>query len=175
MRVLSIFETVSGEWHWPSLLAMIGWLIGSLVTGAFIVATLYFNWLDREKNGPWRLSPQQESTLMELLKKAPKGRLAVEYTAADQMRAYKFAEKLKEIFVASGYDVWAHMPSFVESGGPALTGLRIEVKKSNEVSDAVGAHIQGAFLAIGFAAPGMNITNNNYADDYAVVRVGIRP
>jgi hypothetical protein len=175
MRILSLFQTVSGEWHWPSLLTVFGWVVGSLITGVFIFANLYVGRLDREKSGPWQLSQQQEITLLELFKKAPKGRLAVEYSAADQLRAHKFAEKLKEIFVASGYDVWGYMPSFVETGGPALVGLRVDVKKSNETSDNVGGHIQRAFIAIDFDAPGRNITSNNYEDDFVVVRVGIKP
>jgi len=30
---MNIFETADGSAHWPSIITMLGWLIGSMVTG----------------------------------------------------------------------------------------------------------------------------------------------
>lgn len=48
MRALvSLFQTATGAWHFPSILAVAGWLVGSAVTGGFIFANLKVNRDDR--------------------------------------------------------------------------------------------------------------------------------
>jgi len=47
--MLSLFQTAQGSWHIPSILMASSWLIGSLVTGFFIVANLRVNRNDRLK------------------------------------------------------------------------------------------------------------------------------
>ena len=170
MRMLSLFQTADGGWHWASILTVIGWLIG----GAIIFATLVVNRNDRVKQGPWEFSAQQAANFATSLKDAIKGKVAIEYTKADEKRSRDFALKLKAIFESSGYDVWGYMPAFIQSSGDPITGIQIRIKKGQQ-SDVVGGVIQRAFQKIGFNAEGVVGTDNNYEDDRAVILVGIKP
>jgi hypothetical protein len=170
MRLLSLFQTADGGWHWVSILAVAGWL----ATGAIIFATLVVNRNDRVKQGSWEFSKEQVANFAASLKDAVKGKIAIEYTKADEKRARDFALKLKAIFESSGYDVWGYMPAFIQSSGDPVTGIQIGIKKG-QPSDIVGGFIQRAFQKIGFDAQGVVRTDNNYEDDRAVILVGIKP
>jgi hypothetical protein len=151
-------------------LTVISWLVG----GAFIFASLVINRNDRLKQGGWEFSKEQEATFSASLKDAVKGKIAIEYTRADEKRARDFALKLKGIFESSGYDVWGYIPAFTEASGEPVTGIQIQIKK-NQPSDTVGGFIQRAFQQISIEAQGVVSTNNNYEDDTAVILVGIKP
>lgn len=170
MRLLSLFQTADGGWHWVSILAVAGWL----ATGAIIFATLVVNRNDRVKQGSWEFSKEQVTNFGASLKDAVKGKIAIEYTKADEKRARDFALKLKAIFESSGYDVWGYMLAFIQSSGDPVTGIQIGIKKG-QPSDIVGGFIQRAFQKIGFDAQGVVRTDNNYEDDRAVILVGIKP
>jgi hypothetical protein len=169
-QVLSIFQTAEGGPHWISILTVAGWL----VTGFFIFTSLVLNRNDRIKQGPWQFSGSQQTKFVELLSGAVKGKIALEYSKADEKRAHDFAVKLKAIFEAAGYDVWGYMPAFIQSSGEPITGVQIQVVKG-QPSDEVGSYIQKAFQNIGFEAPGVTRNNNNYPDDTALILVGIKP
>ena len=49
-QMLSLFQTAQGSWHVPSILMASSWMIGSLVTGFFMVANLRVNRDDRIKS-----------------------------------------------------------------------------------------------------------------------------
>jgi hypothetical protein len=145
-----------------------------LVTGSFIVASLVINRNDRVAQGPWVLSPTQESTLVEGLGLTLKGKVALEYSNSDSKRVYGFAMKLKEILERSGYEVWGYVASYIQSSGEPISGIRVEIVKG-QPSDYVGAGLQKALIAAGIDAPGIERQNNNYASDTAVIRVGSKP
>jgi hypothetical protein len=185
--MISLFQTASGSWHWPSILMAIGWL----VTGLLMFATLYANRNDRvksahqvdeittqltatqEKLAPWKLSDVQEETFMAYLKDAPKGRVAIEYIRSDEKRSRDFAIKIKDMLAASGYDVWGYMAGFEQADSPPLIGVQILIK--DKQSDVVGGFIQRAFKGIGIEAEGAHRANNNYEDDRVVIWIGIKP
>ena len=87
-----------------------GWLVGSLVTGGVLLATLHYNRNERvrvaEEKAPWGLSPQQEEVLLERIANGPKGKVALEFSAADRIRVRDFAHKLGDLFRAAGLEVW---------------------------------------------------------------------
>jgi hypothetical protein len=82
MRLLSLFQTADGGWHWVSILAIAGWL----ATGAIIFATLLVNRNDRVNQGSWEFSKEQAANFAASLKDAIKGKIAIEYTKADEKR-----------------------------------------------------------------------------------------
>jgi hypothetical protein len=177
--MMSLFQTASGSWHWPSILQLAAWLATFAVSGFFLFANLNLTRQERvrvaqveEQKGPWKLSDAQRQTFSDHLREAPKGNIAIEYTAADQVRSYDFAVRLRELLIAAGYDVWGHMPAFQQSGAAPLIGIQIGIK---DQSDVLGGYMQRAFKAIGIDANGARITNNNYPDDYVVIFVGIKP
>src|SRR5690349_2682371 len=43
--MLAWLQTASGGWHWPSVLATVGWLFAGLI----MVATVFVNWQDRQR------------------------------------------------------------------------------------------------------------------------------
>jgi hypothetical protein len=170
--MLSLFQNASGGWHWPSILAVAGWLIGSAVTGGFIFANLTFNRIERDKAGPWRVTESQVERFSNYLKDAPKGKIAIEYSASDQVRAQAFATTIKDLLTRAGYNVWGYMPAFQQTGNsPPLVGIQIGTK---DQSTAIGEVIRQAFKAIGIDASSARITNNNYEDDYVVIFIGIK-
>jgi hypothetical protein len=174
---MSIFETADGSAHWPSIIAMLGWLVGSLVTGGVLLATLHYNRNERvrvaEEKAPWRLSPQQEQIIVERITPGPKGKVALEFSAADRVRVRDFAHKLSDLFATAGLEVWGYIPAFQEAAGLPIIGLRIGVKPG--VAESVGLSIRDALAAAGLAATVYPNNNNNYADDFAVVFVGLKP
>jgi len=147
---------------------------GWVVTGGFIIASLVIYRNDRVTQGPWILTPAQESKFADGLKMAFKGKVALEYGNSDAKRVYGFASKLKEVFETSGYDVWGYMPSYIQSSGEPIKGIRIEVVK-DQPSDHVGAGIQQAFIAAGIDAPGVERQNNNHPPDTALIMIGTKP
>jgi hypothetical protein len=169
-NLFALFQTADGGWHWVSILTVVSWIVG----GVFIFASLVINRNERLKQGGWEFSKEQEKTLSASLKDAVKGKIAIEYTRADEKRAHDFALKLKAIFESSGYDVWAYMPAFTQASGDPVTGIQIQIKR-NQPSDTVGSFIQRAFKEINIEATGVVSTNNNYEDDRAVILVGIKP
>jgi hypothetical protein len=174
---MNIFETADGSAHWPSIIAMLGWLIGSLVTGGVLLATLHYNRNERvrvaEEKAPWRLSPQQEQVIVEKITAGPKGKVAIEFSAADRIRVRDFAHKLRSVFAIGGLEVWGYIPAFREAAGPPVIGLRIGVKSG--IAETVGLSIRDALAAAGLAATIHPNNNNNYEDDFAVVFVGMKP
>lgn len=171
--MISLFQNVSGSWHWPSILAVVGWLIGSAVTGGFILANLTLNRIEREKAGPWKITEAQKEKFSNFLRDTPKGRVALEYTATDQVRAHALAVTLKDMLEKTGYDVWGYMPAFQQTGNaPPVVGIQIGIKDQSAV---VGEHMKQAFEAMGIDARHARMTNNNYEDDYVVIFVGIKP
>lgn len=188
---ISLFQTASGSWHWPSVLTTAGWLVGFVVTGFFLFAGLYVNRFERVKSAaemekskgaleqlqeaqqPWQFSAQQRDRFIAALTDAVKGKVAVEYIRSDERRAYPFAMEMKRILDASGYDVWGHVPGFEQAGSAPLVGVGIIIK--DKQSDIVGGFLQRAFKQAGIEAVGMRRTNNNYEDDRAIIWIGIRP
>jgi hypothetical protein len=127
----------------------------------------------KDREAPWRLTQEQKNKFSAYLKNAPKGKVAIEHSAADGKRSNDFAIEIKNMLEASGYDVWGYMSAFQEASGAPLTGIQIQIK--DQQSDIVGGGIQRAFKAIGIEASGAHRTNNNYADDFVVILVGIKP
>jgi hypothetical protein len=168
--LLSLFQTAEGGPHWISILTFAGWL----VTGGFILTSLVVNRNDRVVQGPWILTPRQESKFIEGLKTAVKGKVALEYSNSDTKRVRGFALKLEELLKQSGYDVWGYVASYIQSSGEPINGIRVEIVKSQS-SDSVGAGIQKAFVAAGIEAPGVERQNQNYQPDTALIRVGNKP
>lgn len=168
--MLSWFQTSTGSWHLPSILALVGWL----ATSATLFATLKVNADERERNGPWKLSSAQVQQFSAALNGAPRGHLAIEYIALDATRSQPFADKLREMLGSAGYNVWGYIPAFQQTGNVApLVGIRIGTKAG--ISDSVGGPIQHAFETIGITTSHEVIMNNNYADDFVVILVGIKP
>ena len=97
----------------------------------------------QKAQAPWELSPQQEEVFISQLKKAPKGKVAIEYIRSDDIRSRDFAVKIKSILADSGYDVWGYMAGFMQADAPPLVGIRISIK--DEKSDIVGGGLQRAF------------------------------
>ena len=168
--LLSLFQTAEGGPHWTSILTFAGWL----ATGCFIIASLVVNRNDRVAQGPWVLSPAQESKFIEDLKTAVKGKVALEYSNSDAKRVRGFAMKLKDVLEKSGYEVWAYVASYIQSSGVPTSGIRVEIVKG-QPSDYVGAGIQKAFIAAGIDAPGIERQNNNYEPDTVLIKVGNKP
>jgi len=56
----------------------------------------------QKAQAPWELSPQQEEVFISQLKKAPKGKVAIEYIRSDEIRSRDFAVKIKSILADSG-------------------------------------------------------------------------
>jgi hypothetical protein len=174
---MNIFETADGSAHWPSIITMLGWLIGSMVTGGVLLATLHYNRNERvrvaEEKAPWKLSPQQEQVIIERITAGPKGKVALEFSAADRIRVRDFAHTLGALFGSAGLEVWGYIPAFQEAPGPPIVGLRIGVKPG--VAASVGLSLRDALAAAGLVATVYPNNNNNYADDFAVVMVGMKP
>ena len=164
-----MFQNVSGSWHWPSILLVVGWLI----SGVFIFANLTYSRNEREKAGPWKITEAQKEKFSNSLREAPKGRVALEYTATDQVRAHALAVILKDMLEKAGYNVWGYMPAFQQTGNATpVVGIQVGIKDQSAV---VGEHIKQAFETIGIDARRARMTNNNYEDDYVVILVGIKP
>jgi hypothetical protein len=181
--MISLFQTAIGGWHWPSVFSLITLLLSFITfigSGFVTFANLKINRADRIEaarldrvRGPWILSSEEVKTFEAALADAPKGKVAIEYSAMDQLRVRDFAVKLKDILEGIGYEVWGYIPAFREAGGPATIGIKIGIKVGK--SDEVGGFIQSAFSSIEINAPGHHITNNNYPDDYVVIFVGAKP
>jgi len=129
----------------------------------------------QKAQAPWELSPQQEEVFISQLKKAPKGKVAIEYIRSDEIRSRDFAVKIKSILADSGYDVWGYMAGFTQADAPPLVGIRISIK--DEKSGIVGGGLQRAFKAIGISAEGVRrpVQDATYEDDYTVIYVGRKP
>jgi hypothetical protein len=167
--MFSIFQDASGNLHWPSTLAAIGWV----VAGVLLFVNLWFGKLDRDKSGPWKINEEQKQVFSTYLQKARKGKVAVEYSASDHVRAHAFATIVKEMLEKGGYDVWGYMPTFQQTGSaPPRVGIFIGAKP---IAKANAEHINGAFKASNILAQIVPQNNNNYEDDRAVVYIGIKP
>ena len=129
----------------------------------------------QKAQAPWELAPQQKEALSSQLKKAPKGKVAIEYIRSDEIRSRDFAVKIKSILEDSGYHVWGYMAGFMQADAPPLVGIRISIK--DEKSDIVGGGLQRAFKAIGINAERVRraVQDATYEDDYAVIYVGRKP
>lgn len=181
--MISLFQTATGGWHWPSVFSLITLLLSFITfigSGFVTFANLKINRADRIEaarlervRGPWTLSDDEIKTFTAALADAPKGNVAIEYSAMDQLRSRDLAMKLKSILESLGYQVCGYVPAFREAGGPATIGIKIGIKAGK--SDEVGGFIQRAFLSIKIEAQGHHIANNNYADDYVVIFVGAKP
>src|SRR5437879_2342888 len=92
-RMFSIFQDASDNWHAPSILAAIGWLIA----GILLFVNLWYAKIDRDRNGAWKVTEAQKETFSNFLRETPGGKVAVEYTATDQLRSNALATILKEL------------------------------------------------------------------------------
>lgn len=45
--MLQYFQTVDGNWHWPSIWPTLAWFFGALAAGFFVVGRLYTDYRDR--------------------------------------------------------------------------------------------------------------------------------
>jgi hypothetical protein len=168
--MLGLFQTADGGAHWPTLITFAGWL----VAGVLMFSSFAISRNDRLKNGPWVFDAKQEAAFEAALSEETKGKIAVEYTKADEKRAYDFAMKLADLLETAGYDVGEYVPAFIQASGPPITGVQIRVKKDMP-SDVVGAGIQRAFKTAGIEAAGFVRRDNNYEDDRAVILIGLKP
>jgi hypothetical protein len=167
--MLSLFQDASGNWHWPSVVTGIGWTLSTLV----ILASLYIGMKERERAGPWKLTAEQVERFTSYLKSTPPGKVAIEYTAADQVRSHAFADTLGKMIAQGGYDLWGYMPAFQQTGNaPPIKGIVIGTKAAAQTTSQ---RLQEAFKLVGIAAPIQNQGNDNHEADRAVVYVGIKP
>jgi hypothetical protein len=157
--MLTIFQTASGSWHWPSIIMATGWIL----TGLCLVATLRFNRSDRiaayekEKSSAAELRSTQE-TLKDAQEKANAARALAEElklkqgprTISDEQRVALIAElkaapKGPVIVQSDWTDAeakgYARQISSVlsDAGFPVVTGVTLQVL-------AIGA--QGSFMFI---------------------------
>jgi hypothetical protein len=173
VKALHLFQNVNGSWHWPSIVLVAGWLAGSAVTGCFVFANLFVNRTDRERIGPWTLTDRQVAAFVDNLRVQPSGRVAIEYTASDQLRSQAFASRIKEMMREAGYDVWDYSPAFQQTGNaPPMVGIEISTRPQTQT---VGQRIERAFASMGVNSRLTSIMNNNYEDSYVVIYVGIKP
>jgi hypothetical protein len=167
--MLSLFEDASGNWHWQSVLTATGWVLAGLV----LFLGLWIGKIERDKAGPWKVSEAQRASFLNYLKATPAGKVAIEYTAADQVRSHAFATIVGKMIAGGGYNVWGYMPAFQQTGNAApLVGVKIGIKPQ---SRSTGEHIQKAFMSAGIEASIGPEASNNYEDDRAVVYIGIKP
>ena len=157
--MLSIFQTASGSWHWPSIIMATGWIL----TGLCMIATLRVNRSDRiaayekEKSSAAELKSTQE-TLRDAQDKATAARALAEElklkqgprTISDAARAAIIAELISAprgpvIVQADWTDAeakgYAKQISSVlyDAGFPVVSGVTLQVL-------AIGA--QGSFMFI---------------------------
>ena len=170
MAVLGLFQTAEGAPHWPTVLTFTGWVVaGALMFGSFAISRN-----DRLKSGPWIFDAAQQAAFKKALENNPKGKVAIEYSKADEKRGYEFATKMKALLEGAGFDVWGYTPAFIQSSGPPITGIQIMIKKDT-ASDTTGGILQRAFKTAGIDAPGYFRNDNNYEDDRALIQIGIKP
>ena len=87
-RMISLFQTASGAWHFPSILMVASYVIGTLVTGGFICANLRVNRADRIRAFEKELEDAKlKSGLSEEVKilKSENGTLATQSAAIKQL------------------------------------------------------------------------------------------
>ena len=165
--MLSLFQDASGNWHWPSVVTGAGWLLSTLV----IFVGLYIGMIERDKAGPWRLTTAEIERFTGYLKSTPSGKVAIEYTSADQVRSNAFASVLAKMVTDGGYDLWGYMPVFQQTGNVApLIGIQIGVTSD---SAPTGQHLQEAFRLAGIKA--RIARGGDYGADRATIYVGIKP
>lgn len=133
----------------------------------------HWNAVLQDRQAAWVLTKEQREHFVSLLEKAPKGRVAVEYLAADGKRAHEFAIAMKDLLAGVGYQVYASIPAFQDNREQPLSGVQIQIK--NNQSLAIGKPLQEAFQAIGIETGRVQSTATSYGEDYVVVLVGMKP
>lgn len=165
------------------------WLIGTLVAGGFMLANLRVNRDDRiaafhaqeqasikiakleERQTPRTISESQRARFVELLKTAPKGKLAVLSFISADPGTILFANQVRDMIVAAGFDSGI-MVGMSMGGGPIPVGAVIAVRAETNQPPFAGA-VQRAFADIGIPLQGG--IDPKMKDDEVIVVIGLKP